>query len=457
MSTPARSPARLCLLALCAAWVGADAEEKTSDPVIGGVYVARQLSEDSSRTERASVWPLAALRVDDRRSDTLLVKYTVAPEPLANADFRYESACDCFKSKEDLAFGVFSGWRREFKIEYEEVFLKFKPGELDLWYFEDGEMRGPYDFRMTYVDTVNLSTHRHPYYAEIGFSLFPHVSRHEAGATWPAPEVIGCRRVPSADADDAPPAMPTSRSGPQDGESFRDCADCPEMVAVPAGRFWMGCEWEGAFSEYEQPSHEVTIARRFALSKYETTFAQWDACVARGGCEGYRPVHYGKTRDDRAVGNVNREDVQNYLSWLSEKTGKRYRLPSEAEWEYAARAGTVTRYSWGDDVGWNQANCHSCNSREPGPLPVGSFPANAFGLHDMHGNVFEWVEDCWNSSYDGAPSDGSAWLAGDCSVRVVRGGAWRTPPYSLRSAFRDSYRRPYPDPDIGFRVALTLP
>ena len=144
MSTPARSPARLCLLALCVAWVGADAEEKTSDPVIGGVYVARQLSEDSSRTERASVWPLAALRVDDRRSDTLLVKYTVAPEPLANADFRYESACDCFKSKEDLAFGVFSGWRREFKIEYEEVFLKFKPGELDLWYFEDGEMRGPY-------------------------------------------------------------------------------------------------------------------------------------------------------------------------------------------------------------------------------------------------------------------------------------------------------------------------
>ena len=126
-----------------------------------------------------------------------------------------------------------------------------------------------------------------------------------------------------------------------------------------------------------------------------------------------------------------------------------------AEWEYAARAGSTTRYSWGNDVGWNRANCYGCNSQEPGPLPVGSFPANAFGLHDMHGNVYEWVKDCWNDTYDGAPSDGSAWLAGDCSVRVLRGGAWDIIPYLSRSAYRDWYGRR--NPDIGFRVALTLP
>ena len=263
--------------------------------MIGGVYVARELSEDSSRRARGSVWPLAALRVDDRRSDTLLVKYTVTPEPLADADFRYESACDCFKSKEDLAFGVVDWNRRVVSISYEEVFLKFRPGELDLWYFEGAVKKGPYSFRMTYVDTVNLSTHRHPDNAEIGFDLFVPRPKHEPGATpSPPPEVMVCRRVESAEVDEAPAAIVTGRSGPQDGSRFRDCAECPEMVVIPAGRFWMGCERDGAFSEYEQPAHEVTIARRFALSKHETTFAQWDACVAGGGCDGHRPDHMAR-------------------------------------------------------------------------------------------------------------------------------------------------------------------
>ena len=175
---------RICLVTIFAACCAA--EEKGSEPVIGGVYVARELSEDSSRRARGSVWPLAALRVDDRRSDTLLVKYTVTPEPLADADFRYESACDCFKSKEDLAFGVVDWNRRVVSISYEEVFLKFRPGELDLWYFEGAVKKGPYSFRMTYVDTVNLSTHRHPDNAEIGFDLFVPRPKHEPGAT-PSP------------------------------------------------------------------------------------------------------------------------------------------------------------------------------------------------------------------------------------------------------------------------------
>ena len=199
--------------------------------------------------------------------------------------------------------------------------------------------------------------------------------------------------------------------------------------------------------------HDDAVIRNWST---RTAFAQWDACVDGGGCDGYRPIHYGRERGERALVNLNWREVQNYLSWLSGKTGKDYRLPSEAEWEYAARAGSTTRFSWGDDVGSERANCYGCNPSVRGPLPVGSFPANVFGLHDMHGNVYEWVEDCWNKSYDGAPSDGSAWLAGNCSFRVYRGGAWDVPPEQMRSAHRSAWERERRYTDLGFRVALTL-
>ena len=201
----------------------------------------------------------------------------------------------------------------------------------------------------------------------------------------------------------------------------------------------------------------------FALSTHEVTFSEWDACVAAGGCGGYRPDDAGWGRGARPVINVSWDNARSYVSWLSRRTGKTYRLPSESEWEYAARAGSTSNYSWGNEVGRNRANCADwgsggCGSQWDGKqtAPVGSFAPNAFGLYDMHGNVWEWVEDCWNGSYAGAPSDGGARLSGECAKRVLRGGSWLSNPWYLRAALR------YWDPSgirnylYGFRVARTL-
>ncbi len=245
----------------------------------------------------------------------------------------------------------------------------------------------------------------------------------------------------------------------QDGVQVgRDCPECPDMVVVPAGSFMMGSpsREQGRYDD-EGPVHEVRIGAPFAVGVYEVTFAEWDACSAAGGC-GHRPDDRGWGRGDRPAINVSWEDAKGYVQWLSRKTKQGYRLLSEAEWEYAARAGTETAYSWGDAIGVNLANCNRCGSRwdNSKTAPVGSFGANAWGLHDMHGNVQEWTEDCWNGSYRGAPSDGGAWLSGICAVRVLRGGSWDYLPANLRAANRlwnSSGLRIF---GIGFRVARTL-
>ena len=208
------------------------------------------------------------------------------------------------------------------------------------------------------------------------------------------------------------------------------------MVSIPAGEFRMGSGARDA-EDREKPVHRVAVPA-FKLGKYEVTFAQWDACVADGGCNGYSPDDDGWGRGNRPVFVVSWDDVQSFIDWLNGRTGGNYRLPSEAEWEYAARAGSTTKYSWGDDIGNNLANCVRwyCGDRWDYTAPVGSFPANAWGLHDMHGNVSEWVQDCWNDSYEGAPTDGSAWTSGDCSWRVFRGGSWGDYAGNLRSAYR---------------------
>ena len=247
---------------------------------------------------------------------------------------------------------------------------------------------------------------------------------------------------------------PVARPGRAPGTAFRDCTECPEMVVVPAGSFMMGSDE----SSSEIPRHRVTIAKPFAVGKYEVTFAEWDACVAAGGCGGHRPGDEGWGRGRWPVINVSWDDAKAYVRWLNRKTGKQYRLPSEAEWEYAARAGTTTRYSWGDDIGRNRANCDGCGSRwdNEQTAPAGSFRANVFGLHDVHGNVWEWVEDCWSGNYLGAPADGSAWESGDCSRRVLRGGSWDNRPWFLRSASRSGDGAGNRNDGSGFRVARTL-
>ena len=241
-------------------------------------------------------------------------------------------------------------------------------------------------------------------------------------------------------------------------DTFRDCADCPEMVVIPAGSFRMGCVSGQDCVDYEFPIREVTIPRAFAVSKHEVTFAEWDACVADGGCDGHRPVDAGWGRGDRPVINVSWVDARWYVAWLSRRTGETYRLLSEAEWEYVARAGSSTSYSWGNEIGNNRANCDGCGSQwdDSQTAPVGSFAANAFGVHDMHGNVVEWVEDCWNEDYAGAPSDGSAWRSGDCDGRFLRGGSWNRFPGRLRSAYRYGIAAGGRGSNIGFRVARTL-
>lgn len=249
-----------------------------------------------------------------------------------------------------------------------------------------------------------------------------------------------------------PQATPApTRPGTRTGDTFRDCSDCPEMVVVPAGSFTMG-----SASEYENPTHRVTIGKSFAIGRREVTFDEWDRCVDAGGCKN-RPSDRDWGRGDRPAINVSWLDAKAFTTWLSQKTGKTYRLPSEAEWEYAARAGTDSTYWWGGDLGTRQANCAECKTGEAQrTMPAGSFKANPFGLFDTSGNVAEWVEDCWNDNYRGAPTNGSAWLAGQCSLRVLRGGAFDSTARYLRSASRFRY-----DSDVrysanGFRVVREL-
>ncbi len=256
------------------------------------------------------------------------------------------------------------------------------------------------------------------------------------------------------------PAIMVGLSEPSSAaDMFKDCDACPQMVKVPGGTFMMGSpEGEAKRQDYEGPRHRVKVGR-FAIGRYEVTFAEWDACHAAGGCK-YRPKDSGWGRGRRPVSYVSWKDAKQYVAWLSAKTGKRYRLPSEAEWEYAARAGTRTRYWWGDAVGENNANCKGCGSRwgKTKTAPVGSFKPNKFGLHDMLGNVWEWVEDCWHRTFKGAPSTGKPWVAdGKCDRRVLRGGSWGYYAKYARSASR-AFRPTYNRVSLhGFRVARTLP
>ena len=254
---------------------------------------------------------------------------------------------------------------------------------------------------------------------------------------------------------------PEVTSPPPVGSTFRDCTGCPEMVVVPAGSYSMGSLANDPFrGPDESPAHRVTIGEPFAVGVHEVTFAQWDACYRAGGCS-HRADDQGWGRGTRPVVDVSWNDAQEYARWLSGETRRSYRLPSEAEWEYVARAGTTTLFWWGDDLDHNRANCDRCGSAwdDRQTAPVGSFSANAFGLHDVHGNVWERVQDCRNDDYVGAPSDASAWEAGNCDWRGVRGGGWKSIPLVMRAANRAWVRPPGSrlfDAETGFRVVRSL-
>ena len=244
------------------------------------------------------------------------------------------------------------------------------------------------------------------------------------------------------------------------GDSFRECTtDCPEMVVLPVGAFLMGSPPEEAGRNgNEGPQHRVAGIGPIAVSRHEVTFADWDACVTYGDCRANVSDH-GWGRDSQPVIDVTWEDARRYAAWLSTMTGKTYRLLSESEWEYAARAGSRTAYSWGDDIGTGRANCNGCGSQWDAvkPAPVGSFAPNAFGLSDMHGNVWEWVEDCYHATYEGAPDKGIAWRdGGECDRPVIRGGSSNATPGNIRSALRGRGPTGGKASDLGFRIARVL-
>jgi formylglycine-generating enzyme required for sulfatase activity len=235
--------------------------------------------------------------------------------------------------------------------------------------------------------------------------------------------------------------------------AVKDCEFCPDLVNIPAGSFAMGSDG-GHWSE--RPVRRVAITKPFALGKYEVTVGQWQACVTAGACQSM-PTMQNVTANS-PVHNVSWNEIQNYLKWLREVSGLPYRLPTEAEWEYAARAGTKTRYWWGETIGVTNANCEDCGGDwdRKTPAQVGGFPANPFGLHDMNGGVMEWVADCWAQDHEGAPSDGSARLSGDCTQRVLRGGSWRNDQTYATVSSRLSYDASVRYYTNGFRVARDL-
>jgi formylglycine-generating enzyme required for sulfatase activity len=251
------------------------------------------------------------------------------------------------------------------------------------------------------------------------------------------------------------PALDAGRAQHRPGSVFQDCDGCPEMVVIPAGSFMMGSP-PSEFGRFynEGPQHRVTIDYNFAIGKFPVTRTEYERFLAESnyGADDYWKSSNVLQQGNYAAGKVSWDDAKAYAKWLSKKTGHEYRLPSEAEYEYAERAGTTTANWWGNDSGSACAHVE-CND---GIGPIGRYSANAFGLYDMGGNVQEWTEDCWHYNYDGAPTDGTAWTKGWCGGHAVRGGGGSDQAWLHRSAIRQGYLSDDRNKISGFRVARTL-
>lgn len=333
-------------------------------------------------------------------------------------------------------------------------------------------------FELTFWESIKDSTHVSDYEAYL--QAYPkgrfaplaraRIDRLRAGAPLatptprePAiPKAAGepVRRLPSAK-DAAPPARTAPTAPPPSpaaapakaakaaiaGE-ISDCPACPVLIALPAGSFTMG---SNTSDPSEKPAHRVTLTAPFAIGKYEVTEAQWKACAETGACS--RTSH--SSQPNAPVRDVSWDDAQLYVKWLSTTSGKPYRLPTEAEWEYAARGGTMTRYWWGEQALPGKANCKDCGApwSADGPANVGTFAANPYGLYDMNGSVWEWVADCWHNSFKDAPADERTWDQPNCSARVIRGGSWREGNAYMASSTRFKYDASVRHSQNGFRVA----
>lgn len=257
-------------------------------------------------------------------------------------------------------------------------------------------------------------------------------------------------KTPQRAAAPAPGAQTPAEAGPI--ATLKDCNACPVMLALPAGSFVMG---SNSSDPSEKPAHRVTLQAPFALGRYEVTVGEWNACVEAGACP--RIPSSAGAGANLPMRDVSWDDVQQYLKWLNSVSNRTFRLPTEAEWEYAARGGTSTRYWWGEQMKGGNASCKGCGQpwNADSPPPVGSFVANPFGFYDMNGSVWEWVADCWHNSYKGAPIDGGAWDDPGCRTRVIRGGSWLEDGTYMLSTTRFKYDASVRQSQNGFRVART--
>jgi formylglycine-generating enzyme required for sulfatase activity len=301
----------------------------------------------------------------------------------------------------------------------------------------------------------------------------PETSRPEAArqeAPRPAPEKAQAPRPPVKKPADSPPAnaapasdtarplaapappAPAPPAARKAGSDIQDCPACPVLAAVPAGSFTMG---NNNSDPSEKPARRLAIDKPFAIGRTEVTVQQWNACVEAGACP---RVADAQRAPNLPVGDISWDDAQVYVKWLTKVSGKPYRLPTEAEWEYAARGGTASRYWWGEDMKRGTANCRECGEpwQEGAPAPVASFAANGYGLHDMSGSLWEWVQDCWHSSYRNAPADSRAWEDAFCRQRVIRGGSWRDGASYMPASTRFKYDASVRHSQNGFRVARDL-
>lgn len=275
-----------------------------------------------------------------------------------------------------------------------------------------------------------------------------HIARRAPDAASTPAELAKAAPPPAPMTPQAPPKTSETAAVPAMKQPAPPSVREPDMVSLPGGSFAMGSNDDMT----EKPVHQVAI-KPFAIGKHPVTVREWNECAEAKAC-GFTAT--GK--EDAPVKDVSWNDAKQFARWLAQATGKNYRLPSEAEWEYAARGGTQTRYWWGDQFRAGMVNCKNCldGAVAEQPMKIGSLKANPFGLHDMGGSVHQWVEDCWHKNYQGAPSDGSPWLIdGDCSARVIRSGSWRNDMNAARPASRDRYDVAVRYPTHGFRVALS--
>jgi formylglycine-generating enzyme required for sulfatase activity len=293
--------------------------------------------------------------------------------------------------------------------------------------------------------------------------------RHERPKPRPAPVVEQAQSPPAPlprqffPEKGVQPLTPELERTLRPKDSFKECDSCPEMVVVPAGSFTMGTPADEPYRlKGEDPQHRVTLARPFAVGRFTISFDEWDACIADGGCGGYRDNDRGFGRGRMPAYGITFEGAKSYLAWLSRKVGRTYRLPSESEREYFARAGTTTPFWFGKTISAQNANYDAASDYPGGPygvaskapMPVDSFPPNPFGLYQVNGNAEEWTEDCYNKRYtEDTPTDGSPWLEGDCTKRMARGGGWNGPALTQRMGYRNDMNVLA---GINFRVVRTL-